>query len=96
MADIPAIKVTRQGDQHVCDPTEVTVEPGDTVAWVGRETFFVSFPNGTPFDQAGNFANGQRVTVSTTLGLHSGQRFTPKFKVRDQFLEETKGSVIIR
>jgi hypothetical protein len=74
----------------------VFVNRGDTVAWVGRESFSVSFRNGTPFDDNRDFVNGQRVRVSATLPFNSGDRFTPKFTVRDQFLEETEGSVIIR
>src|SRR6266849_3880844 len=36
-----------QNDNHVCDPTEAVVRPGDTVVWSGPVQVF--FPDDTPF-----------------------------------------------
>jgi hypothetical protein len=91
MADIPAIKVTRIGDKHVCNPTHTPMNPGDRVSWTGREPFFVFFPDKTPFVEGrGPFTNGEKATVR---GDVEEDTFKPKFVNDGVFLKETEGDV---
>ena len=97
MADLRPIKVTidHARNRHVCNPTTVTVDPGDTVAWVGDESFFVLFTDESPFEEGqGIFTQGQRGTIKS--GLPHGKKYMARFKVGDVFLMDTEGFIIIR
>ncbi len=60
-----------QNDNHVCDPTETVVRPGDTVVWSGPVQVF--FPDDTPFVEGrGPFGNGVTVTVNTIPPIKPG------------------------
>src|SRR5262245_49706240 len=93
MSVLPTITVSRQGDEHVCNPTETEVRPGDTVAWAGQEPFLVFFPDdNTPFVEGrGPFINGETVTVKGTFP--AGDPWKPQFQVGGVFLKRSKGDI---
>jgi hypothetical protein len=72
------VAVRLQNGQHLCEPTQSDVRPGDTMRWDAGEPIVVSFPNGSPFvEGAGPFKNGQEVTVKGKPPLQGGEVFVP-------------------
>jgi hypothetical protein len=89
------IKVSLGNGEHVCTPTRVEVQAGDTIIWEGLRVFVV-FPNGTPATQGhGPFPAGTPTTVNAKPPLVSGETFHPEI-ILDGELRQTKGDLIIR
>jgi len=85
------ITVSLIDGKHVCQPTETTVNPGDTVTWSSTQVVIVSFKNQTPFKEGlGPFKPGDPETVA----VNKHGRFHPEIQL-DGKDRPTVGDLIV-
>ena len=77
--------------KHVCQPTETTINPGDTVAWDPPQQIVVSFKGKSPFKEGrGPFRQGDPGTVEK----NKHGRFHPEVQL-DGTDRPTVGDLIV-